>query len=221
VFIPRYPAVRANATLKAVGGDVLPSPFSPAFIPLKTNRVGAFVYVEKTGQANLAIAGTLAWRSPGVQPPATPLRAIPEQMLLSGKHSIVAVPSVAGARYDLRIYALGESVTTPRVTVRVFDTQAAVLSPDDLLVQTATANLEFPAAALPPCFQPCDVPTSDLAPASLEILALFEPPGDPRFRGAQTFRIEIEPESRNVRWWAVVSIMDPATRQVTIHQPSF
>jgi hypothetical protein len=222
VFVARYPAARPRSTLKSYAGDALPSPFIPAFVPVKTNGVGAFVYVEDSGKVNLAFGGTLAWRALGWQPPPfTPLRAVPERAFLSGRHSIVSVPSVAAARYDLRVYALAESVTTTGVTIRIYDTQAAVLSPDDQLIRTLTGNFESPSVSLAPCFSPCDVPTNSLAPASLQVINVFEPPGDPQFRGPQTFRIEIEPDSPDVRWWAIVSTMDHATRQVTLYQPSF
>jgi hypothetical protein len=222
VFIARYPAARAHSTLKSFASDALPAPFIPGFIPVKTNTVGAFVYVEDSGRSSVAVAGTLGWRSPGLEPPPlTSLRAVPADAFLSGRHSIVAVPSIRGARYDLRIYALPETVSTTRVTIRVYDTQAATVSGEDQLVHSQDGNLELAVASLPPCFDPCDVPTTDLAPASLQVINLFEVPGDPRFPSRQTFRIEIEPASADMRWWAVMSTMDQSTRHVSLYQPSF
>ena len=148
-------------------------------------------------------------------------RAVPATEFLTGRHSLVAVPGVPGARYDLRIYALPETVKTARVTIRVYDTRAWNLGSDDYLVHSRTANLELPEASLPPCHNSCDVPTSDLAPATLQAIGLFEPPGDHAFTRYRTFRIEIEPDSPEMRCWAVLSTMDQATRQVTLYQPSF
>lgn len=221
VSIVRYPAVRPRSTLKSFASDALPSPFIPAFVPVKTNTVGAFIYVEDISKSNIAVAGTVGWRPSGLEPPPpTSLRAVPAAAFLSGRHSIVAVPGVQRARYDLRIYALHETVSSTRVTIRVYDTQAASISGDDQLVHSQVGNLELPVASLPSCFQPCDVPTTDLAPASLQIINLFGVSGDTRF-GPQTFRIEIEPESADVRWWAVASTMDQATRHINLYQPSF
>jgi hypothetical protein len=222
VFVTRYPAVGPRSTLKTPAGDVIRfSPYIPSFVPVRTNTGAAFVYVENEGKSSLAIAGTLAWRSSTVQAPPTALRAIPVDAFLAGTHSIVAVPYLAGARYDVRIYALPETVAKGGVTIRIYDVQAAGDSPDDALLETRTAAIESPVASLSPCFDPCDVPTTDLAPAGLQVINLFEPHVDPRFFAPHAFRIEIEPESAEMRWWAVVSAMDAETRQVWLYQPSF
>lgn len=221
VHIAAYPAALPRSTLKSPAGDVIPTLFVPPFVPVKTNAPGAFLYVEDSGRSSVAIGGTLGWWSPGVQPAPASLRAVLATEFLTGRHSLVAVPGVAGARYDLRIYALPETVKTARVTIGVYDTRAWNPSRDDYLVHTRTGNLELPAASLPPCQNSCDVPTSDLAPATLQVIGLFEPPGDQALTSYRTFRVEIEPDSPEMRWWAVLSTMDQTTREVTLYQPSF
>ena len=96
---------------------------------------------------------------------------------------------------------------------------AASFSRDEDVVREITANLELPVATVARCFN-CDVPAVPVAPASLQMINLFEP-RDPRLRTLQTYRIEIEPASPDVRWWAVASMMDLQTRHVTLYQPSF
>jgi hypothetical protein len=219
VFLARYPAASPRSTLKTIAGDVSSAPFIPAFVPLRTKGVGAFIHVETVAGSTLAVSGTIAFRSQELQPAPTPLRAIPERAFLEGRHSIVAVPEVPNARYDLRVYALQESVGMTGVTIRVYDTQATIRSTEDLLVSTQTADLRSPATSLAPCYIPCDAPAADLAPATLEVFNLIGPQPEPWF--PHTYRIEIEPDSPDVRWWAVLSTMDTATRHVTVYQPSF
>lgn len=219
VTIASYPAAQPNSTLKSPAGDAIPTDFVPPFVPVKTRTPGAFLYVEETGRSGIAIGGTLSWWSPASQPAPASLRAVPATEFLTGKHSLVGVPGVSGARYDLRIYALPETVKIAGVTIRVFDPRAWNPSRGDYLVHTQTGSLGLPAPSLPPCRNNCDVPTSDLAPATLQVIGLFEPPGEQASMRYRTFRVEVEPDSPEMRWWAVLSIMDEATRQVTLYQP--
>ena len=105
----------------------------------------------------------------------------------------------------LRVYALPETVDDAAVTVRWFSiTELAGISPEsEKPLGTAVVNLTTPDSEgfRSECVAPCDVPHVAYKPAVAEMVITNLPtaPGGPMVR------IEIEPSSPNVKWWAVVS----------------
>jgi hypothetical protein len=90
---------------------------------------------------------------------------------------------------------------------------------DEELIATMSGAFAEQDASLPPCAGSCDVPQVPLAPA---IYQLFNLPTPSRgFRFQSPIRVEISPDSPDVRWWAVVSATDNLTQRVRLFQPSF
>jgi hypothetical protein len=211
VFILGNPAVRPHGTPHGTNGDVLPAYPAAPVIPVTTTGTGAFLYAESARLAQLVVGGSLQFDNG----PATALHAIPETSFKSGMRSILPIPLLSGSRYALRIYALPETARDPRVTVRLYDMQALSLRDEEPLIATFQTSLVTPESRVLPCFEPCDIPGGPFAPASLQLFDLAR--RDPTAL-LSTLRVEIEPESPGLRWWAVVSATDNGTQAVTLFE---
>lgn len=212
VTILPQPSLAANKTWLCNGGDTIPGRAVPPSIPIVSATPGAFLYVEREALPRLTIGGWLQWVGVGgvFEQPA-PLRAIPEDEFVSGRRSVMPVPVTRETRYALRLYALPETAQDARVTVRVYDLQPPDFRFDETLLSTHTLTLAVPQASLRPCRE-CDLPKVDYVPAGAQLFD-FVP------ANAATLRIEIEPESENVRWWALVSATKAGTNNVAVFQP--
>jgi hypothetical protein len=197
--IPRH------TTPRYFPGDVLPGPVRTIVIPIEPAPPGVLLYVERGKADHLTITGFLGRSTfPGSprRSVSTALRAIPESRFRSGRQSIL-LPAVAGSRYMLRIYGLPDSFDTA-VTVRSISVSETfgIGSSEDQLLRTDVVKLSptFPFYDFRSHCAPCDAPFVLYKPAVAEI-ALPLPPS--------LVRIEIEPSSPDVKWWAVVSATSP------------
>ena len=199
------PSLPAERTPLCFAGDVLPSPLVPPIVPIVSDKPGVFLYVETAALPRLSIAGSLRWSTFGsTSATPAPLRAIPEGEFFSGRRSILGVPRVEGSRYALRIYALPETAQGARVTVRVYDVRAARIDgPEETLLSTTTLVLDPPAGQVQPCNGPCDVPAVGYLPATAQLFDFTR-------GGETTLRVEVEPDSDALRWWALVSATNAA-----------
>lgn len=211
VFILGNPAIGPHGTPHGTHGDALPAYPAPPVVPVVTTGTGAFLYAESARLAQLVIGGSLQFNNG----PATALHAIPETSFASGTRSILPIPLLTGSRYALRIYALPETAGNPRVTVRIYDMQPLSLHDDEPLIATIQTSLIMPASRILPCFEPCDVPGGSFAPASLQLFNLAWRDPSEFF---STLRVEIEPQSPDLRWWAVVSATDNVSGAVTLYE---
>ncbi|MEA2238786.1 MAG: hypothetical protein QOC81_3510 [Thermoanaerobaculia bacterium] len=211
VFILGNPAIVPHGTPHGMNGDALPAYPAAPVVPVITTGTGAFLYAESGHLAQLAIGGSLQFNNG----PAAALHAIPETSFASGTRSILPIPVLTGSRYALRIYALPETAGSPEVTVRIYDMQALSLGGDEPLIAMIQTSLVTPASRVGPCFEPCDVPGGPFAPASLQLFDLARRDPSALF---STLRVEIEPQSPNLRWWAVVSATDNVSQAVTLYE---
>jgi len=211
VFILANPAIGPHGTPHGTNGDALPAyPASPV-VPVVTSGTGAFLYAESARLAQLVIGGSLQFNNG----PATALHAIPETSFAIGTRNILPIPLLTGWRYALRIYALPETAGNPRVTVRIYDMQALSLHGEEPLIATIETSLFIPTSRVLPCLEPCDVPGGSFAPASLQLFDLARRDPTAFF---STLRVEIEPQSPDLRWWAVVSATDNVSEAVTLYE---
>jgi hypothetical protein len=196
-------------TYLVAGGDVLPARLGPPQSPVEGPPPGAFLYVERAKMAQLSITGFLGRTTTTTfdnrRSVSSALRPIPESRFHSGTHSILLPSILAGSRYSLRIYALPENLDDPAITVRVIAIREIVGGfVDDVDTQLSSTVIRL---ATPQdldraqCIATCDLPHVPYRPAIAEL------PIDAGVRTA-TVRIEIEPASRNVRWWAIISATD-------------
>lgn len=217
VFIVPYPSLGPQQTLSCLAGDARPSFPVPAFVPVR-DSVGAFLHVEKQAR-RLTVSGSLGWQSAKGKVEPAQLTAIPESSFVSGTRSVLPVFVASDSRYALRVYALPETIDSPRLTIRIFEMQPQfVIRTEERLISTVSGDLVPQAASLPPCSGPCDVPQVELAPAIFQLFQLPKPAAG--FLFPSPMRIEISPESPNLRWWAVVSATDNRTQGVRLYQPS-
>ena len=211
VLILGNPAIGPHGTPHGTYGDALPAYPAAPVVPVVTTGTGAFLYAESARLAQLVIGGSLQFNNG----PATALHAIPETSFAIGTRNILPIPLLTGWRYALRIYALPETAGNPRVTVRIYDMQALSLHDDEPLIATIQTSLVMPASRVLPCFEPCDVPGVSFAPASLQLFDLARRDPTAFF---STLRVEIEPQSPDLRWWAVVSATDNVSEAVTLYE---
>lgn len=210
-YVLSSPAIAPRSTPHGTYGDVVPFNPAPPVIPVATAGPGAFLYVESAHLGKLAIGGSLQFNNG----PATALHAVPEASFSNGTRSILPIPLFTGSRYALRIYALPETAGNSRVTVRIYDMQALSFGPSEPLVATIAASLVVPESRVLPCLDPCDLPSVSYAPASVQIFDIARREPSAFF---STLRVEIEPESPALRWWAVVSATDNSTGAVTLYE---
>lgn len=216
VHVLSNPALHPRTHITCLAGDVLPSFPVPPFVPVISAAPGAFLYIERTGADDVIVNGTIRWLSHGVSGSAVELRGIRETAFLSGTRSVMPIPVVADRRYAIRIYALPESLaSSPRATVRVYEMQPLVPRPEEQLRATIPVELQVPASRILPC-ELCDVPAAGYVPAVAQVFNLSIGSNEPR---PSTLRIEIEPESPDLRWWAVVSATHNATNEMALYQP--
>ena len=216
IYIFAAPSLPAHDTPSTPAGDALPTWVNPPFIPTQSDGPGRFLYLEKTKTSAVKIAGSLQWLDRDYSATPTPLHASPEEAFLRGTRSIFPVPRNDGSRYALRLYALPETLGSGDVTVRVYEMQQPyAIEMGNHLLGSVSARLQPANASLLPCVV-CGVPDVTLAPAGAQIFAL--PIGTDR-RSPSTFRFEIEPASPELRWWAVVSVTNNETQQVSLFEP--
>jgi hypothetical protein len=185
-----------------------PSPLNDAFRPttfrtLPGELPGVLLYVRKS-QAEAVTFGLRASDvsrrelSDGVSIPV-----IRERDLISGRTAqLLNVPASATSRIRLRIY--DPYLTTAAVVrVRVYDAAGSdvLLSEQRVALTVPAQNDEFRWPY-------------PLRPASAE-LDIAPPPN----RGDAVLRIEIEPESAGLRFWAFATITNNATNDVTVVVP--
>ena len=203
-------AIPPHTTPMYFPGDVLPGPLVPLSIPVAASPPGVFLYLERGKAAQLAITGFLGrFTFSGSQrrSVSSALHAVPENRFRRGRQSIF-VPLAAGSRYTLRVFALPESVDNAAVTVRSFTVPEIAGFPaigGETLTATAVLDLTTPSSEgfRSGCAGECDVPHVAYKPAVAESAILNAP-----FQQVPLptlMRIEIEPASPNVKWWAVVS----------------
>lgn len=218
VFVVPSPALPPRTTVSCLAGDVLPSVPVPPSIPVVSSSPGAFLYVEASRARDVIVAGSVRWISRESSTGAAALTAIHQDAFLRGSRSIMPIPAISGRRYAIRVYALPESLgASANVVVHVYEMQPKLaFSPHEELRLTIPIRLEIPRSRVLPCLGVCDVPPVPFAPAVAEVLgsdwagAMVQP---------STLRVEISPESPDLRWWAVVSATDNVSNEISLYQP--
>ena len=209
------PSLPAQRTVTFPASDALPSVMIPPLVPVESDGVGAFVYVERARAQRIAIGGSLQWVGVGSNAQESALRAVRETDFLSGERNIIGVPVVQGKRYALRVYALPETLTaSPLVRVRVYDMAAPSIDGNERLLLERVIELRVPPSRFRRCDNVCDLPDVPYVPAVAELfdLATMSTFWQPNIR------IEIAPESPQVRWWGIVSSTDNLTNSVAIFE---
>ncbi len=217
VFIVPPPAVGAHSTLSCLQGDALPSFPIPGSIPVR-DSVGAFLYVEKARE-QMSVSGSVVWQGGVESVEPAQLRAVPDSAFRKGAASILPIAVAPNARYAIRVYALPETLDAKELTIRVFEMQPQpTFRPEERLITTISGELAVPEASLPPCRGRCDLPEVALAPAIYQFFGLPIP--ERGFQFQSPMRVEISPESPNVRWWALVTATNNMTQQIQLFEVS-
>lgn len=210
------PALPPHAVLLGGGGDVLPSRYGTASLPFSSSTPGVFVFVERSAATRVRIGGELRWSSIEDRS-AAPVQAVPEEQFFTGVRSVLPIRTVNNTRYSIRLFALPESIANPRFTVRVFDMQpiptSGSWSPHEELLWSASGAVSVPVNGRLAC-SGCDFPEAAYRPALAEF---FNVPAIPAHHYATTIRIEISPESPDLRYWAVVSATDNLSNRVQLY----
>jgi hypothetical protein len=210
--ILRAPTLPARSTPTYSPGDVkFGVPLVPIGVAFDSSPPGGLLYVERGKAGQLSISGFLARLSvTGTRPSvSSALHPVPDTRFRAGTHSIFVPPIAAGSRYTLRIFALPESVDSPLVTVRVFaiaNISEIAQNPETLLRTVAVHFVAADSEAFRvKCLSPCDdLPRVAYKPSVAE-RSLGELLGESQ---TKPIRIEIEPVSPNVKWWAIISATD-------------
>lgn len=193
-------------------GDVLPGPLAPVGTAVTGTPPGVLLYIERGKVDQLAITaflGRFTFAGSQRRSVSSALRAVHENRFRRGRQSIF-LPILPDTRTMLRIYALPETVDDPAVSVRwATVSEMSSLGPPPLNGETplGTASLRLitpdSEGFRSECAAPCDVPHAAYKPAVAE-MTIFNLPTT--VAASPVVRVEIEPASPNVRWWAIVSV---------------
>lgn len=167
---------------------------------------GVMLYVEKAHASDLTFSMHLRDLSRQAQTFGTEIPIIRERDFLTNTTQLFPVPTDDRFRQTLRIYDADASGTS-RVRVRIFRTGTPTdpLAETELtLVTPATGNMFYT--------------NWPYRPGYAEILWLSD--ALPAVRSAENVRIEIEPLTPGLRYWAFVSITNNETQHVTLVTPA-
>jgi hypothetical protein len=212
-----FVSIAPHETPAYAAADFFPGPLTPPSPAVSATPPGVLLYVERGKASQLMITGFLGrstFAAGARRSVSSALRAIPESRFRTGRQSIF-FPVASGARYMLRVFALPETVDRDGFTVRTFafsEAFAGAQNPESLLT-TIDARLIAPSSdgLLPGCSGDCDLPPDAIYKPAVAELPLQLPPS--------LVRVEIEPTSANVRWWAMVSATNP-TDEVQLFETS-
>lgn len=172
----------------------------PAFTPAFNNAVpGRQLNFETVSDDQLSFGLRVADTSRGGLNAGTQIPVVRERDYFQGTVRMPNVPIDSRFRLTLRVYEMG--LTASAVTVRVFDQQTNALlgSHEFQLTAPTTGAFRFEPAYLQLADLSSIVPTATPLPSIV--------------------RVELEPSSKEARYWAFISITNNETQQLTVITP--
>lgn len=181
-----------------------PSPVQPGAslnpaASLGNVAVGEFVYVTLGRQDDVAMTLRVQDLSRQAQTWGTAIPVVRQRDVFTRRITLLDVPSAPEFRTALRIYDY-DFFSGRQVTIRVFDAAS------DVVLAETTVGLVLPSPTLEGAV-PATFTTGNLA-------ASF-----PQVASASRLRIEIEPATPGLRFWAFASITNNETQHVTLALP--
>jgi hypothetical protein len=202
-----FPAFRADQDGFGEHGG-LPVPFSLWV----SGAPGAFLYVQRSAASQLSAHLQIGDSRRPQTPPAT-IPVVPESEFVSGRHSLVGIPTGSGRRMTIRTYQLNPKPGA-KITIRAFEfgphLEGSDFQPGRLLVERTA---EFAVPALGGCPTPVVVcPAVPYNPGYVQISDLDVTSGSI----TQQIRIEFEPVDSTELYWPMVTITDNSTNAVQV-----
>lgn len=195
ICIPETPVAPGEFFGGFTGSDDVSSYPNPA----------AFLYVEKAKVDDVAINLRLFDAARGETSFGTEIPVVRESEFRTGKTVLVNVPTRADFRQQLRIFGISSPSGGGDVNVRIFSGGDTVpLAQTILRIAPAENRDTLPGADAFPRF-----------PGYAEIMSLnaLVPATTDRFR------VEVEPLTPGLRYWAFISVTSNTTQQVTLITP--
>jgi len=166
------------------------------------------VHIDSRFASEAAFASRVRDLSMAADSAGTEVRVVPEGEMSTGPVYLLNVPASPKFRTTLRVYALPE-VQDPEVEVRYFrqpDDQGSRLDTDVVLLRTDRVRLRTRR----------DGGELQLYPSIVEIGALD---ALPELAGEDAIWIEVVPITPHLRIWALLSVTNNETQQVTVVSP--
>ena len=167
---------------------------------------GAFLYVERPDALSLQLH--VRDTSRGARSFGTRIPVVPEGEFFTGTRDILAVPINPAARAALRVYTVGEGA----ILLRVEEMYGGRLVEARLDLQRDAANDRC-------TFVYSGCPDRQYKPAAIEITDLVQrfPELGEAVDSSLGVRIEIEPLTPGLAYWAMVTVTSNETNEVTLY----
>ena len=206
-----YDPIPCGCPFTCVPPDPIPAHATiyPTYRSTRPQIPGNFLWVQKGRLKELAATLRVQDLSRQLQTWGMSLPVIAESNALTGRSSLVDVPIAAEFRNLLRVYDFEPNITRSFI-VRIYAVQPSQQIPftnttaDQLLV-------ELVAAFATPDFNGSTIVAPGYYELSLSAL--------PQLANAERIRVEIEPISADLKYWAFVSVTNDATQHVTLITP--
>ena len=186
----------------------LPEPFG---LWVSGTPGGAFLYVQRSAAFQFSAHLEIGDSSRPETPPVT-IPVVTESEFVSGRHSIVGIPTNSARRMTVRVYQLNPK-SGAQIAVRAFEfgphASASDFQPGRLLAERAA---QFTTPVLPDCPPPVVCPTVPYHPGYVQISDLGVVSGSV----TQQIRIEFEPNDPDEVYWPMVTTTDNATNAVQV-----
>jgi hypothetical protein len=200
------PAACLGPILCGSGFSIDPTSPPSRFIAAATVTTGLLAHIRSLPGADVVFSSRIRDLSHASDSSGTEVPAIPEEEFAAGSLSLIDVPTIYGARTLLRVYALPEAAAPREVEVRYY----RIPDPGDevrLLLRTDRLRLDVPVRS--------DIQPRYLAAygqiAGIEFL--------PELFFGESAWIEVVPLTPGLRIWALASVTNNATQQVTLVTP--
>jgi hypothetical protein len=185
--------------------------FRPQLFGSRPGLQGQFLFVDRRFASDVSIALRVRDLSRESMTWGTEVPVVREGEFRTGRLTLPNIPTGAGFRQVLRIYNL-DGTRVAQVTVRVYSLDPANTSPfaarADPLLGQSLMSFQTTGPNLNPIFQgPGYIEVSDLnAFAAIS--------------GTERVRIEIEPVTTGLQFWAFVTVVNNDTQQLTVISPN-
>jgi hypothetical protein len=191
-----------------------PTPPGISFRPLLAGSPpgiqGHFLFVDRRFSSEVSIALRVRDLSRESMTWGTEVPVVREEEFRTGKLTLLDIPTGGGFRQVLRIYDL-DGTRAAQVTVRVYGLNPALTNPflasaPDPLLGQSLVSFQIPDASFSPIY-PGYIEVSDLSTIAT-------------LSGTERVRIEIEPVTPGLQYWAFVTVVNNDTQHLTVISPS-
>ncbi len=185
--------------------------FQPRLFGLRSELRGLFLFVDRRFASDVSIALRLRDLSRASMTWGTEVPVVREGDFRTGKLTLLDIPTGSRFRQVLRIYSLAEA-RVAQIAVRIYGLNPAYTNPfsarpDPLLGQSLVS---FPTVG--PNFIPAFPGPGYIEIPDLNAIATLS--------GTERVRIEIEPLTPGLQYWAFVTVVNNDTQHLTVISPS-